>query len=74
MALDPRSADAYNNRGAALLGLNQKQAAEQDFERALAMDACQFDARLNLEHLGIRVARAGECRFSAEQSRALGEK
>ena len=53
LALSPRSADAFNNRGAALLALDQRQAAREDFERALAIDPCQFDARLNLLRLGI---------------------
>ncbi len=73
LALEPRSADALNNRGAALLALDQKQAARADFERALAIDACQFDARLNLERLGITVASPAGCKFSREQRRLLGD-
>jgi len=74
LALEPRSADAYNNRGAALFALNQKQAARQDFERALAIDPCQFDARLNLQRLGGKIPPGQGCRYSKEQSKALGEK
>jgi len=71
LALAPSSADALNNRGAALAALDQKDAARQDFERALAIDPCQFHARLNLQHLGISKPMPAGCRFNAEQSRAL---
>lgn len=72
LALQPRSADALNNRGAALLALDQRQAAQADFERALAIDACQFDARLNLERLGVAIAPPPGCKFSREQRTLLG--
>ena len=71
LALEPRSADALNNRGTALLALNQRPAAQADFERALAVDACQFDARLNLERLGVATAPPAGCKFSREQWRLL---
>jgi hypothetical protein len=60
-----------NNRGAALLALNQKDAAVQDFERALALDPCQFNARSNLRHLGVALPLAPQCKFTAEQKTAL---
>ena len=72
LALEPRSADALNNRGAALLALDQRAAAQADFERAVAIDACQFDARLNLERLGVSIAPAPGCKFSREQRTLLG--
>jgi tetratricopeptide (TPR) repeat protein len=71
LALAPRSADAFNNRGAALLALNQRDAAMQDFERALAQDPCQFNARLNLRHLGVFVPAQAACKFTAEQKESL---
>jgi tetratricopeptide (TPR) repeat protein len=71
LALNSRSADAFNNRGAALLALNQREAAAQDFERALALDPCQFNARLNLGQLGVPVPMAPQCRFTAEQKSTL---
>jgi tetratricopeptide (TPR) repeat protein len=72
LALAPRSADALNNRGAALLALNQRDAAMEDFKRALDLDPCQFNARLNLRHLGISVAGSvSACKFTAEQREAL---
>jgi protein O-mannosyl-transferase len=71
LALEPRSADALNNRGAALLALSQEPAARADFERALAIDACQFDARLNLRRLGVVTAPPAGCKFSREQWRQL---
>jgi protein O-mannosyl-transferase len=73
LALEPRSADALNNRGAALLALDQRPAAQADFERALAIDACQFDARLNLERLGVPIAPAPGCKFSRGQRSLLGK-
>ncbi len=73
LALEPRSADALNNRGAALLALDQRPAAQADFERALAIDACQFDARLNLERLGVAIAPPPGCKFSREQRTLLGK-
>jgi Tfp pilus assembly protein PilF len=60
-----------NNRGVALLALDQKEAARADFERALAIDPCQFDARLNLLRMGISKPAPSRCRYSAEQSAAL---
>jgi len=71
LALAPRSSVALNNRGAALLALNQRDAAQADFERALAIDACQFDARLNLQRLGVSAPPPSRCKFSTEQARAL---
>ena len=72
LALAPHSADAFNNRGAALLALDQKQAAREDFERALAIDPCGFNPRLNLRRMGIARPAPLECKFSAEESAALG--
>jgi hypothetical protein len=71
LGLEPRSAEAFNNRGAALWALEQRQAAREDFERALAIDPCQFDARLNLRRMGVGSPAPGQCAFNAEQSRAL---
>jgi lipoprotein NlpI len=71
LALSPRSADAFNNRGAALLALNQRDAAMQDFERALALDPCQFNARLNLRHLGVSTPLPKQCKFTDEEQQAL---
>jgi tetratricopeptide (TPR) repeat protein len=72
LALTPRSADALNNRGAALLALNQRDAATEDFKRALDLDPCQFNARLNLRHLGISVpVSSSACKFTSEQREAL---
>ena len=53
LALQPHSAEAYNNRGVALLLLGQRDAARTDFDRALRIDPCQPDARLNLSRLGV---------------------
>jgi protein O-mannosyl-transferase len=71
LALAPREADAFNNRGAALLALDQKDAAREDFEQALSIDACEFNARVNLLHLGVQSAAPEKCHFSAEQMATL---
>jgi tetratricopeptide (TPR) repeat protein len=72
LALDPRNPEAFNNRGAALLALNQKEAARQDFERALAIDPCEWSARLNLRRLGVVEAPPSRCEFNAQERAALG--
>jgi tetratricopeptide (TPR) repeat protein len=72
LALDPRGAEAFNNRGAALLALDQKQAARADFERALAIDPCEWSARVNLRRLGVVEAPPRRCNFSTEERAALG--
>jgi tetratricopeptide (TPR) repeat protein len=72
LALTPRSADALNNRGAALLALKQRDAAIGDFKRALDLNPCQFNARLNSQHLGISAPGSWTaCKFTAEQKEAL---
>lgn len=71
LALAPRDANAINNRGAALLALDQKDAAREDFERALSIDPCEFNARLNLQHLGVVTPVPAQCRFGVEQNAAL---
>ena len=48
LALAPGDAKTMNNRGVALFQLGQKDAARQDFERALRLDPCLVDARNNL--------------------------
>jgi protein O-mannosyl-transferase len=74
LALEPHSADALNNRGAALLALDQKDAARQDFERALSTDPCEFNARLNLLHMGLSKPLPANCKFTPEQMEALRER
>jgi len=51
LALNPRDAANYNNRGAALAALAQTDAARQDFERALQLDPALVSARQNLQSL-----------------------
>jgi tetratricopeptide (TPR) repeat protein len=72
LALAPGSADAFNNRGAALLALRQNEAARNDFERALHIEPCAFDARLNLLRMGVEAPRSAACHFNADQRAALG--
>ncbi|MDQ2950452.1 MAG: tetratricopeptide repeat protein, partial [Acidobacteriota bacterium] len=71
LALDPSNAAAQSNRGVALLMLGQTDAARNDFERALSINPCQFDARLNLLRLGVSTAPPASCRFSPDQRAAL---
>ena len=71
LALAPNSAMGFNNRGAALMVLGQKDAARADFERALARDPCLFDARFNLAEMGERTPGAPGCRYSVRQKSML---
>lgn len=71
LAAEPGSARALNNRGVALFSLDQREAARADFERALALDPCQYDARANLRKLGVAAAPPAHCRFTPEQRRIL---
>lgn len=71
LALDPRNSQAFNNRGVALEILHQDAAARADFERALKLDPCSFDARYNLLTLGTRTLEPGECRYTTEQRELL---
>jgi len=54
LALDPRNADNYNNRGVALAALGQNQAARQDFERALQLSPGLTSAAENLRKMAAR--------------------
>ena len=72
LALSPNSAQALNSRGVALLALGQSGAAREDFERALKIDPCLFDARFNLKRFGVALSN-WDCRFSDEQRRLLQE-
>jgi tetratricopeptide (TPR) repeat protein len=51
LALDPEKASHYYNRGTALLALGQREAAEGDFRRALAIDPRHGPARSALTRL-----------------------
>jgi tetratricopeptide (TPR) repeat protein len=52
VALDPKNALAFNNRGVALAALGQTPAAHADFEHALALDPNLAEAKENLNRLG----------------------
>lgn len=69
VAADPNDALALNNRGVALEALGLRDHAIADFRRALEIDSCLFDARMNLARVGERTALPGNCRFSPEQIR-----
>ena len=71
LALAPHDAANVNNRGAALLALDQREAARADFERALKIDPCQFDARLNLKRMGVAAPAPAGCQFSTAQMKEL---
>lgn len=67
LALTPSSALNRNNRGVALAALGQTEAARQDFEGALQLDPCLFDARLNLKRMDMPTSPPAHCRFTPEQ-------
>jgi tetratricopeptide (TPR) repeat protein len=54
IALDPKNALAFNNRGVALAALGQIPAARSDFEHALTLDPNLAEAEENLKRLGAR--------------------
>jgi tetratricopeptide (TPR) repeat protein len=54
VALNPKNALAFNNRGVALAALGQSTAAVMDFEHALVLDSGLSEARENLKRLGVR--------------------
>ena len=53
LAMAPDNPQALSNRGVALLILKQTAAAKSDFERALQIDPCAFEARLNALRMGL---------------------
>jgi hypothetical protein len=71
LALSPSDAIALNNRGVALFSLGQVDAARQDFERAIKVDPCLFDARLNLGKAGVSSQPPADCRYTPEQQAQL---
>ncbi len=71
LAIAPRNAQALNNRGVALMALEQWRAAREDFERALRIDPCLFDARFNLKRLGVILPDNPSCRWTEEQRRLI---
>ena len=54
VAMNPRNALAFNNRGVALTALGQTPAAAMDFEHALRLDPHLAEAQENLKRLGVR--------------------
>jgi protein O-mannosyl-transferase len=71
LALTPNSPQALSNRGVALLLMKQHDAARMDFERALQIDPCAFEARLNASRMGLRLPPDSQCRFTPEERKAL---
>jgi protein O-mannosyl-transferase len=71
LALEPGNARAVNNRAVALQRLGQRDAAVADFRRALAIDPCLFDARLNLQRLGEPVPPVVDCHYTPRQRTLL---
>ncbi len=73
LALSPSDPLAISNRGAVLGMLGQKEAAKSDFDRALRLDPCQFDARYNLKLLGFPIdPPPTQCRWNQNQKRQFG--
>jgi Tfp pilus assembly protein PilF len=69
----PNSPEALSNRGVALLLLKQTDAARQDFERALKIEPCFWDARYNLKRMGVDTAIPANCRYTPVQRQMLEE-
>ena len=67
LAISPSDAMALNNRGVALFALGESDAARRDFERALKVDPCLFDARLNLWNAGVSSQTPVYCPYTPEQ-------
>jgi tetratricopeptide (TPR) repeat protein len=71
VALAPGDAQARNNRGVALMAVGFRDHAIIDFEKALELDPCLFDAHRNLRRLGRAAAIPRKCTFNPEQLREL---
>jgi hypothetical protein len=71
LAKMPNSPQALSNRGVALLLMKQHDAARMDFERALQVDPCAFEARLNASRMGLQLPTDANCRFTPEERKAL---
>jgi tetratricopeptide (TPR) repeat protein len=54
VALNPKNALAFNNRGVVLASLGHPEAAAADFEHALVLDPTLAEAQENLKRLGAR--------------------
>lgn len=73
VALRPNDPLAINNRGVALSRLSLRDPAIADFRRAVEIDPCYFDARLNLRKAGIETAPPQTCRLSDRQRKLWNE-
>jgi len=71
LALSPRDAEAFNNRGVALQALGKAYAARRGFEYALHFDPCLLDPRYNLLAQRVSLAAAAGCRYTQEKQRQL---
>ncbi|HYI96606.1 MAG TPA: tetratricopeptide repeat protein [Bryobacteraceae bacterium] len=71
LSINPDSPQALSNRGVALLMLKQTDAGRADFERALRIDPCTFEARLNATRMGLPLNAGSQCRYSEDQRKAL---
>ncbi|MEZ5354076.1 MAG: glycosyltransferase family 39 protein [Bryobacteraceae bacterium] len=69
VAANPNDALALNNRGVALVALGLRDHALHDFRKALEIDPCLFDARMNLAKTGEKTPLPADCRFSNRQVR-----
>jgi hypothetical protein len=69
VALRPGDPMAINNRGVALMQLSLREPAIADFRRAVELDPCYFDARLNLRKAGILTEFPADCRLTDSQRR-----
>ncbi|HYP12716.1 MAG TPA: hypothetical protein VEQ63_02235 [Bryobacteraceae bacterium] len=74
LALAPNSAQAISNRGVALMLLKQPEAAAADFTRALGLQPCLLEARINAARAGLNMGPPPRnCRYSEAERNALAE-
>jgi predicted Zn-dependent protease len=71
LAARPRDPHAAAQRGEALLALKFPGPAAEDFERALNLDRCQFEAHRGLKRLNANHYVPTNCGYSTRQLREL---
>jgi tetratricopeptide (TPR) repeat protein len=68
LGMDKHLAEAYYQRGMANLGLEEWDAAEQDFKSALLYDPADFDSQLELARVYLLQGHAGDAYMQIEQN------
>jgi len=68
IGMDKKLAEAYYQRGMANLGLEELDAAEQDFKSAVAYDPFDFDSHLGLARVYLLQGHAGDAYLQIERN------